>query len=106
MLANLELSDGTKLGDSPLINILASLGITDGLTFGDTTLKLVKLLTLSDGVKFADTEQLSALMNVSISDGMKLGDVPMVNYFFRVISLVAQLYNRNLTTKLRIKSGI
>jgi len=106
MLANLELSDGTKLGDSPLINILASLGITDGLTFGDTTLKLVKLLTLSDGVKIADAGQLSALMNVSISDGMKLGDVPMINYFFRVISLVVQLYNRNLTTKLRFKSGI
>ena len=64
------------------------------------------LLTLSDGVKFADTGQLSALMNVSISDGMKLGDVPMINYFFRVISLVVQLYNRNLTTKLRFKSGI
>lgn len=78
-LASLQLSDGTKLGDSELLSMVANLLDAEGIKFGDTlTLSgLIYLLSLTDGIKLGDTDAIEAVMNLSLSDGTKLGDVEL-----------------------------
>ncbi len=78
MISNLQLSDGTKLSDSPLVNNLANLQLADGIKLSDLTLAhLLAYLQAADGIKLSDTPLAGLLANVQISDGVKLSDVTL-----------------------------
>lgn len=107
MLSEVQLSDGTKFTESPIIEMLAnlvstegitldeviegvlvtlySLSITSGLTFGDErTTEMLSSLQLSDGTKVADASIANIVSNLIRSEGLRLDDV-------LVLSLLANL---------------
>ncbi len=76
---SVEVADGVKLGDvtlAELVEAIIYLSITDGLKVGDSPLaSMMASLQISDGIKLSDLALGAIVYSLLIQDGIKLGDV-------------------------------
>jgi hypothetical protein len=81
-----SLTDGMKLGDSPVTIKIFSVALTDGVKIGDTPLaqKIVSLINI-DGIKLSDTSSTQKQTFPTALDGVKLSDQTLANRAFDIL---------------------